>query len=159
MSELRTKLMDAMKASMKAGDAARTSCIRMINAAIKQKDIDTRTDENKELIGDTAIFAVMQGMIKQRRESITMYEQGARPELVAKEQAEIKVIEEFLPKQMSSDDARKIITGIISSTGAAGIKDMGKVMGAVKEKLSGLTVFHPYLTGVIHTGIDTFYAR
>ena len=137
MSELRTKLMDAMKVSMKAGDAPRTSCIRMINAAIKQKDIDTRTDENKDLIGDTVIFAVMQGMIKQRRESITMYEQGARPELVAKEQAEIKVIEEFLPKQMSSDDARKIITGIISSTGATGIKDMGKVMGAVKEKLSG----------------------
>jgi uncharacterized protein YqeY len=137
MSDLRTKITEAMKTAMKAGEAQRTSAIRMINAGIKQKDIDTRSDTNKELISDVAILSLLQSMIKQRRESITMYEQGGRPELAAKEQAEIQVIEEFLPAQMSEADARKIITDIITSTGAAGIKDMGKVMAAVKEKLSG----------------------
>jgi len=129
--------MDEMKTSMKAGNAARTSTLRMINAAIKQKDIDSRTDTNKELIADGAILSLLQSMIKQRRESIALYEQGARPELAAKEAEEIKVIEEFLPAQMSEVEARKIIAEIIAATGATGIKDMGKVMGAVKEKLSG----------------------
>ena len=137
MSELRTKITEAMKTAMKAGQPERTSAIRMINAGIKQKDIDTRSDTNKEPISDVAILSLLQSMIKQRRESIMMYEQGARPELAAKEQAEIDVIEEFLPAQMSATAVREIITGIISSTGAAGIKDMGKVMAAVKEKLSG----------------------
>jgi len=137
MSDLRSKIMDEMKTSMKAGNAARTSTLRMINAAIKQKDIDSRTDTNKELIADGAILSLLQSMIKQRRESIALYEQGARPELAAKEAEEIKVIEEFLPAQMSEVEARKIIAEIIAATGATGIKDMGKVMGAVKEKLSG----------------------
>jgi uncharacterized protein YqeY len=137
MSDLRTKLTETMKTAMKAGDPARTSAIRMINAAIKQKDIDTRSESNKEPIADAAILSLLQSMIKQRRESIALYEQGNRPELAAKEQAEIAVIEEFLPAQMSETDARKIITDIIAATGASGVRDMGKVMAGVKEKLSG----------------------
>lgn len=134
---LRDKINDDIKTAMKSGDAARTSALRMINAAIKQKDIDTRSETNKEPINDAAILSLLQSMIKQRRESIAMYEQGNRPELAAKEQEEIKVIENFLPAQVSADEARKIITDIITSTGAQGVKDMGKVMGAVKDKLSG----------------------
>ena len=137
MSDLRTKITEAMKTSMKAGDAARTSALRMINAGIKQKDIDTRSDTNKELISDAAILSLLQNMIKQRRESIALYEQGGRAELAAKEQAEIDVIEVFLPTQVSEAHARKIISDIIATTGATGIRDMGKVMGAVKDKLSG----------------------
>jgi len=129
--------MDEMKISMKAGNAPRTSTLRMINAAIKQKDIDSRTDTNKDPIADAAILSLLQSMIKQRRESIALYEQGGRPELAAKEAEEIKVIEEFLPAQVSEAEARKIIVEIIATNGATGIKDMGKVMGAVKEKLSG----------------------
>ncbi len=137
MSDLRTKINDEVKTSMKAGDAPRTSTLRMINAAIKQKDIDSRTDTNKDPIADAAILSLLQSMIKQRRESIALYEQGGRAELAAKEAEEIKVIESFLPSQVSEAEARKIIQDIIASSGAAGIKDMGKVMGAVKEKLSG----------------------
>lgn len=129
--------MDEMKISMKAGNAPRTSTLRMINAGIKQKDIDSRTDTNKDPIADGAILSLLQSMIKQRRESIALYEQGARPELAAKEAEEIKVIEEFLPAQVSEAEARKIIGDIIAANGATGIKDMGKVMGSVKEKLSG----------------------
>lgn len=137
MSNLRHQIMDGMKTAMKAGDAARTSTLRMINAGIKQKDIDTRTDTHKEPISDAAILSLLQSMIKQRRESIALYEQGGRAELAAKEAAEIAVIEEFLPAQVSEADARKIITDIIAATGATGVRDMGKVMTGVKEKLSG----------------------
>lgn len=134
---LRDKINDQIKTAMKSGDAARTGTLRMINAAIKQKDIDTRSETNKEPINDAAILSLLQSMIKQRRESIAMYEQGGRPELAAKEQAEIDIIQEFLPAQLSPDEAKKIIQDIIASSGAQGVRDMGKVMGAVKDKLSG----------------------
>lgn len=137
MSDLRTKINDEVKLSMKAGAAARTGTLRLMNAAIKQKDIDSRTDANKDPIADAAILSLLQSMIKQRRESIAMYEQGKRADLVTKEQAEIAVIESFLPAQVSEAEARKIISGIIAASGATSVKDMGKVMGAVKEKLSG----------------------
>ena len=134
---LRTQIMDEMKTAMKAGDAARTSALRMINAAIKQKDIDSRTADNRDGIDDAAILSLLQNMIKQRRDSIALYEQGGRAELAAKEQAEIDIIQSFLPAQMSADEARAAINSIIAATGAAGMKDMGKVMGAVKDKLAG----------------------
>lgn len=134
---LRDKINDEIKTAMKSGNAARTGALRMISAAIKQKDIDTRSETNKDPINDAAILSLLQSMIKQRRESIAMYEQGGRPELAAKEQEEINVIQEFLPAQVSPDEARKIISDIIASTGAQGVKDMGKVMSAVKDKLSG----------------------
>ncbi len=134
---LRDKINEDIKTAMKSGDAARTGALRMINAAIKQKDIDARSETNKEPITDAAILSLLQSMIKQRRESIAMYEQGGRPELAAKEQAEIAVIESYLPAQVSADEARKIIQDIITSSGAQGVKDMGKVMGTVKDKLSG----------------------
>lgn len=134
---LRDKINEEIKTAMKSGDAARTGTLRMINAAIKQKDIEARTETNKDPIPDAQILSLLQSMIKQRRESIAMYEQGGRPELAAKEQAEIAVIESYLPAQVSADEARNIIAGIISSTGASGVKDMGKVMAGVKEKLSG----------------------
>ncbi|HCM83235.1 MAG TPA: GatB/YqeY domain-containing protein [Alphaproteobacteria bacterium] len=134
---LREKINDDIKTAMKSGDSARTSVLRMINAAIKQKDIDARSEANRDVIADAAILSLLQSMIKQRRESIALYEQGNRPELAAKEQAEINVIESYLPAQVSEAEARKIISDIISSTGASGVRDMGKVMGAVKEKLSG----------------------
>jgi len=134
---LRDQINDQLKAAMKAGDSTRVGTLRLINAAIKQKDIDGRTDTNKDPIADTAILPLLQSMIKQRRESIALYEQGDRPELAAKEQEEIKIIESFLPTQISEAEARNIIADIIEASGATSIKDMGKVMGAVKEKLSG----------------------
>lgn len=130
-------LRDIIKAaqieSMKAGDKTRLAAVRLILAKLKDKDIELRTAANVP-DDDAVVTDVLQKMAKQRRESITLYEQGGRQELAEVEKAELAVIETFLPQQMSDDEAKAAIAAIIAETGAEGMKDMGKVVGALKAK-------------------------
>jgi uncharacterized protein YqeY len=134
---LRDSFTTEMKAAMKSGDQRRLSTVRMIMAGLKDRDIDARGKGNPNGIDDGDILRLLQGMVKQRRESIELYKQGNRPELAQQEQEEIAVIESFLPKQMSDAEAEAAIKAAISATGAQSVKDMGKVMAALKEKHSG----------------------
>ena len=123
--------------AMKSKDEKTTATLRLMNAAIKDKDIDARSKGNMDGIDDAGVLSLLQTMIKQRRESIEMYKQGGRDDLVAHEQGEIDVIQSFLPKQMSADEMQAAIKEVIAQTGAAGMKDMGKVMGALRGKYAG----------------------
>jgi len=134
---LREQFTTALKESMKAGDRRRLSTVRMIMAALKERDIDARGKGNPKGIEDGDIQRMLQGLVKQRREAIELYKQGKRPELAQKEEEEIAVIESFLPKQMSDTEAEAAIKQVIAAVGAASVKDMGKVMAALKEKYSG----------------------
>jgi len=134
---LRDSFTAEMKAAMKSGDQRRLSTVRMIMAGLKDRDIDARGKGNPNGIDDGDILRLLQGMVKQRRESMELYKQGNRPELVQQEQEEIAVIESFLPKQMSDAEAEAAIKAAIAATGAQSVKDMGKVMAALKEKHSG----------------------
>ena len=128
---------DALKAAqieaMKAGDKERLAAVRLILAKLKDRDIELRT-ASQVPEDDVVVVDVLQKMVKQRRESIAMYEQGGRAELAAKEQTEVDVIEAFLPSQMSEDETRAAIEAIKAETGAASVKDMGKVMALLKER-------------------------
>ncbi|MBR5129942.1 MAG: GatB/YqeY domain-containing protein [Alphaproteobacteria bacterium] len=131
--ELKKQLVEAMKSK----DEKKTATIRLINAAIKQKDIEARPSGKTDGIDDASILSLMQSMIKQRRESIDMYTKGGREDLAVAEQTEIDIIQVFLPKQMSEEEVRSAIKEIIEQTGASSIKDMGKVMGALRGKYAG----------------------
>ncbi|MXO90171.1 GatB/YqeY domain-containing protein [Pontixanthobacter aquaemixtae] len=120
-------------AAMKAGDKERTATLRLIGAKIKDRDIELRTS-SKEIDDEALVTEVLQKMAKQRKESITMYVDGGRDELAAKEQSELVVIEEFLPQQMSEEETKAAIEAIKSDIGATSIKDMGKVMGELKAR-------------------------
>ena len=133
---MRDKINDDLKTAMKAGDKDRVGTLRLINSAIKSADIDARPS-GKDKISDADILSVLAKMVKQRRDSIEQFNAGGRPELAAKEAAEITVIEGYLPKQMSEVEATAAIAAIIKETGAAGPKDMGKVMAALKAKYAG----------------------
>jgi uncharacterized protein len=122
---------------MRARAEPATTTIRMINAAIKQKDIDVARARGDQQISDDEVLNLLQSLIKSRRESIELYKQGARQDLVDKEQAEIAVIEQFLPKQMSEEETKAAVRELAASLGAASVKDMGKVMGALKSKYAG----------------------
>jgi uncharacterized protein YqeY len=128
---LRTQFTDQMKASMKAGDAARTSTLRMIMAKLKDTDIAARP-KGIDQIPDEEILAMLRSMVKSRRESVDLYTKGNRPELAAKEEAEIVVIESFLPAQMDEAAMQQAVAEAVAATGATGIKEMGKVMAALK---------------------------
>jgi uncharacterized protein YqeY len=130
---LRSQFTDQMKASMKAGDPARTSTLRMIMARLKDTDIASRP-KGIDQVPDDEIIAMLRGMVKSRRESVDLYTKGNRPELAAKEEAEIAVIESFLPSQMDTAAMEQAVTAAVAETGAASIKDMGKVMAALKAK-------------------------
>ena len=130
---LREDFMDQMKASMKAGDAARTSTLRMILAKLKDTDIASRP-KGVDKIPDDEILAMLRNMQKSRRESVELYRQGNRPELAAKEEAEIAVIEAFLPAQMDDAATKAAVDAAVAETGAASVKDMGKVMAALKAR-------------------------
>ena len=132
--DIKTDLITAMKAK----EAARVGTIRLIQAAIKNRDIEARTGASPA-DDDVLISEVLQKMVKQRRESIAMFEQGNRPELAAAEAAELVVIEGFLPKQLDEAEAAAAIAAIVAETGATSVKDMGKVMTLVKERLAGKT--------------------
>ena len=133
---IRERLKSAQVAAMKAGDKPRTAAIRLIQSAVKNRDIELRTGA-APADDDATVVEVLQKMIKQRRESITMYEQGGRAELAAAEQAEVAVIEEFLPRQLNEAEAEAAIGAIVAETGASSVKDMGRVMAALKERHSG----------------------
>ena len=130
---IRDTIKAAQISAMKAGDKPRLAAVRLILAKLKDKDIELRTATTVP-DDDVLVTDVLQKMAKQRRESITLYEQGGRQELADIEKAEMAVIEEFLPQQMSEDDTRAAIAAIIAESGAAGMKDMGKVVAALKAK-------------------------
>ncbi|MGH1591242.1 GatB/YqeY domain-containing protein [Methylobacterium phyllosphaerae] len=133
---LRARFTTEMKEAMKAGDKERLATVRMIQAALKDKDIEAR-GLGKEPASDEEILALLQKMIKQRTESAAVYEQGGRPELAANERAEIAIVESFLPKQMDEAEIKAAVEAAIQETGAAGPKDMGRVIGALKGTFTG----------------------
>ena len=130
---LRDQFTDQLKTSMKAGDAPRTSTLRMILARLKDTDIAARP-KGIDKVPDEEVLSMLRGMVKSRRESVDLYRQGNRPELAAKEEAEIVVIEAFLPQQMDDASMAAAVDAAVAETGAASIKDMGKVMAALKAK-------------------------
>jgi uncharacterized protein len=134
---LREKLNEALKEAMRGRDMAAVGTIRLILAKLKEVDIAARTEANREGVADDKILSMMQGMIKQRNESITLYEKGNRADLADKEKAEIGVIERFLPKQMDEAAVEAAVKEAVASSGAKSIKDMGGVMAALKAKYAG----------------------
>ncbi|MBB4439431.1 MULTISPECIES: GatB/YqeY domain-containing protein [Rhizobium] len=133
---LRDQLATQLKEAMKAKNAERLSTVRLIQAAVKDRDIANR-GTGKEQASDDEILQILAKMVKQRDESAKIYEENSRPELAAKERAEIIVIQDFMPKQLSDGEVRANVSAIIAETGAVGAKDMGKVMAALKERYAG----------------------
>ena len=133
---LRDRFTAEMKEAMKAGEKARLGAIRLIQAALKDKDIEARGN-GKEPLSDEEILALLQKMVKQRQESIAMYEQGGRTELAQQEKDEVAVITSYLPQQMDEAETKAAIEAAIAETGAASMKDMGKVVGALRAKYAG----------------------
>lgn len=133
--ELRTRLSDGLKQAMRDKDPARLGTLRLINAALKDRDIALRAEGRD--VDDAEATAILSKMVKQRRESATAYEEGGRLELAEKERSEIAVIEEFLPKQLSEDEAAAAVDAAIAETGATSVRDMGRVMGALKARYAG----------------------
>lgn len=129
---LKDRITDDMKAAMRAGEKERLGTIRLILSGIKQREVDERIT-----LDDTQVLSVLEKMIKQRKESIAQFETGGRSDLVAKERSELEVLQAYLPAQMSEAEIDALIAEAIASTGAASIKDMGKVMGVVKAKAQG----------------------
>jgi uncharacterized protein YqeY len=129
---LKERITEDMKSAMRSGEKDRLATIRLILAAVKQREVDERI-----ALDDTQVLAVLEKMIKQRREAIAQFEAGNRPDLVAKETAEIGVLQAYLPAQLGEAELDAIIAEAIASTGAASVKDMGKVMAAVKAKAAG----------------------
>lgn len=134
---LRARLQAAMKEAMKAQMAERLSTLRLINAAVKDRDIASRGDGGPEEIGDGDILALMGRMVKQRHESARAFEEGGRLELAEKELNEVAVIEEFLPRQLAADEVDAAITAAIAEAGASSIRDMGKVIAILKGRYAG----------------------
>lgn len=130
---IRDDIKAALVTAMKSGDKHRTATIRLVQSAIKNRDIELRTSD-KPPEDDALVVEVLQKMVKQRRESITMYEQGARQELADAEKAEVAIIEDFLPQQMSEEETNAAIDAIAQEIGASSVKDMGKVMAVLKER-------------------------
>jgi len=134
---LRDQLNEAMKTAMRARDTAALGTIRLILAKLKEVDIANRTEANREGVADERILSMLQGMIKQRNESIALYEKGNRPDLADKEKAEIAVIERFLPRQMDDTAVEAAVREAVAAASAKTIKDMGGVMAALKAKYAG----------------------
>lgn len=134
---VREKISAALKDAMKSKNESAVSTIRMVNAAIKQKDIDVARPRGDERIADEEVLGLLQGLIKSRREAIEMFRQGNRDDLIRKETAEIAVIEQFLPQQLGAEETQAAIDSAIAKTGAASVKDMGKVMAALKSDYAG----------------------
>ena len=129
---LKNQITEDMKSAMKAGEKDRLKVVRLIRAAIKQVEIDKRIE-----LDDAAVLAVLNKMVKQRRDSVDQFEKGNREDLAAIERAEIVVLEGYLPEQLSADELAAMVDEVIAATGAEGIRDMGKVMGQIKAKAAG----------------------
>ncbi|WP_457674218.1 GatB/YqeY domain-containing protein [Thiolapillus sp.] len=132
MSALKQRITDDMKAAMKGGDKARLGVIRLILAALKQIEVDERIE-----LDDTRVLAILDKMVKQRRDSIAQYESAGRTELAEQEQFEIGIIQDYLPQQLSEEEIATLIDEALAATGASSMKDMGKLMGWLKPKLQG----------------------
>jgi uncharacterized protein YqeY len=132
---LRDDINNALKTAMKAQDARRVSTLRMVNSTIKNADIEART--SGKTLGDAELNAVLAKMIKQRQESVELYDKGGRADLAGAEREEIAIISSFLPKQMSEDEIKAAVAEAVRETGAASVKDMGKVMAALKQRYTG----------------------
>lgn len=133
---MREEINEALKAAVKSQDKRRMSTLRLINAAIKDRDIAARSSDKKS-VSDADIMEIMAKMVKQRHESIKTYTEGGRPELAQQEQEEIDIIQSFLPKQLSEDETRNAVIELMNEIGCDGLKDMGKTMGALKQKYTG----------------------
>ena len=133
---MRTRLTDGMKSAMKSGDKRKLATLRLINAAIKDRDINAR-GSGKERVSDDEILAILTKMIKQREDSAKIYEEGNRLELAAQEREEMEIIREYLPKQMNADEVRDACAQIVSEVGGESLRDMGKCMNAIKERYPG----------------------
>ena len=131
---LKDRITDDMKSALRAGERERLSTVRLILAAIKQREVDERV-----MLDDAQVLAVLEKMVKQRRESIAQFESGGRPDLVAKESAELAIVQSYLPAQLSEAEVATLIEEALRATGASSVKDMGKVMAAVKAKAQGRT--------------------
>ena len=139
---LRTQIDDALKTAMKAkDDKTRVTTLRLINAAIKDRDIAARGEDRCEGVSDEEILAILTKMVKQREESAAAFEKGCRPELAEQERAEIEVIRQFLPRQLSNDEIESAVADVIKEYEAEGLKDMGRCMGALKERYNGAMDF------------------
>ena len=135
---LRETISAAVKDAMKAGDKKKLSTLRLMSSAIKDKDINSRTDgHDSALTPDTGLVELFAKMVKQRQESVAIYEQGGRPELAQNERDEITVIQSYMPKQLSDEEAKAVVADVIKAVGAASVKDMGKVMAELKLKYAG----------------------
>lgn len=137
---LRDDINTALKESMKAGNKVRLSTLRLVNAALKDRDIEAR-GQGKDPLGDDEIRALLSKMAKQREESARIYEENARPELAEQERAEIAVIQDFLPRQLDETETRAVITAVVAEIEAKGIKDMGRTMAVLKERHAGAIDF------------------
>jgi uncharacterized protein len=135
---LRDEISAALKDAMKSGDKKKLSTLRLMQAAIKDKDINSRTEgHDSALTSDAGIMELFAKMVKQRQDSIAAYDQGGRPELAQIERDEITVIQSFMPKQMNDEEAKAAVAGVIAALGATSVKDMGKVMAELKAKFAG----------------------
>ena len=133
---LRDKINDSVKTAMKAQDKPRLSTLRLVNSSLKNADIEAR-GQGKEPLADEDILGLLQKMIKQRQESVELYDKGGRADLAGAEREEIAIISSFLPKQLTDDEIKAAIAEAVKETGAASVKDMGKVMGALKQRYTG----------------------
>ena len=133
---LRDDINNALKDAMKAGDAKRVSTLRLVNSALKNADIEAR-GQGKPPLTDEELLSLLQKMIKQRQESVELYQKGGRADLVAQEQGEIDIISGYLPKQMSDNEIVDTVAALVKETGATAMKDMGRVMAAIKERYAG----------------------
>ena len=134
--QLREKINEQFNIALKSKNKTLISTLRLVLAAIKERDIANRTKDKKDATSDAEIIKVLRKMKKQRQDSMDLYKKGGREELVAAEQSEIKIIDSFLPKQLSEEETQKICKEVIESLGATSMKDMGKIMGSLKEKYS-----------------------
>lgn len=135
--DLRTRINEALKDAMRAKQADRLSVLRLVNSAIKDRDIAARGEGQPSPVPDADLLAVLAKMVKQRQESARAYTEGGRDDLAAKEAAEVSVIEEFLPRQLSDSETEAAVAAAVAGTGAASIRDMGRVMAALKERHAG----------------------
>ena len=133
---LRATINDALKDAMKAGDKRRVSTLRLVNSALKNADIEAR-GHGKDPLSDDELLGLLQKMIKQRQESVELYQKGNRADLVAQEQGEIEIISAYLPQQMAESEIVDTVAALVRETGATAMKDMGRVMTAIKERYAG----------------------
>lgn len=135
--QIRERINLALKDAVKAQDKPRMSTLRLINAAIKDRDIAARTGGKSDGVGDAEVLEILSKMVKQRREAATTYEEAGRLELAEQEQTEISIISDFLPRQLDSEQMEAACKEVVGELGATGLKDMGRTMGALKERFSG----------------------